>query len=347
MVLKKDTKKIEESGAQGKNHDLENLIESLQSKFGEGAIMKLGDQKAMQVETIPTGSFSLDVALGVGGLPKGRIIEVFGPEMSGKTTLALSVIAQSQKLGGRCAFIDAEHALDPEYAKRIGVKVSELLISQPNSGEEALQILENLVHSGLIAVAVIDSVAALTPRAEIEGEIGDQQIGLQARLMSQALRKLTSIASKSNTIIIFINQIRSQIGGMTWGNPETTPGGKALKFYASVRIDIRRIAQIKKGEEVVGNRTKVKVVKNKVAAPFRGTEFDILYGQGISYENDIINTGLQLNVVKKTGNTLSFGDEKLGVGMDAARQKLVDDKKLLKDIEKKIRDAMKAQQEAK
>ncbi|MFA7201961.1 MAG: recombinase RecA [Candidatus Paceibacterota bacterium] len=330
-----------------KNRDLESLIESLQSKFGEGAIMKLGDQKAMQVETIPTGSFSLDVALGVGGLPKGRIIEVFGPEMSGKTTLALSVIAQSQKRGGRCAFIDAEHALDPEYAKRIGVKVSELLISQPNSGEEALQILENLVHSGLIEVAVVDSVAALTPRAEIEGEIGDQQIGLQARLMSQALRKLTAIASKSNTVIIFINQIRSQIGGMTWGNPETTPGGKALKFYASIRIDIRRIAQIKKGEEVVGNRTKVKVVKNKVAAPFRGTEFDILYGQGISYENDIINTGLQLNVVKKTGNTLSFGEEKLGVGMDAARQKLVEDKKILKDIEKKIQEAMKAQQDAK
>jgi len=347
MASKKDTKKGEDGSIKEKNRDLESLIESLQSKFGEGAIMKLGDQKAMQVETIPTGSFSLDVALGVGGLPKGRIIEVFGPEMSGKTTLALSVIAQSQKRGGRCAFIDAEHALDPEYAKRIGVKVSELLISQPNSGEEALQILENLVHSGLIEVAVVDSVAALTPRAEIEGEIGDQQIGLQARLMSQALRKLTAIASKSNTVIIFINQIRSQIGGMTWGNPETTPGGKALKFYASIRIDIRRIAQIKKGEEVVGNRTKVKVVKNKVAAPFRGTEFDILYGQGISYENDIINTGLQLNVVKKTGNTLSFGEEKLGVGMDAARQKLVEDKKILKDIEKKIQEAMKAQQDAK
>lgn len=347
MAIKKDAKKIEEGSAKEKNHDLESLIESLQSKFGEGAIMKLGDQKAMQVETIPTGSFSLDVALGVGGFPKGRIIEVFGPEMSGKTTLALSVIAQSQKLGGRCAFIDAEHALDPEYAKHIGVKVSELLISQPNSGEEALQILENLVHSGLIAVAVVDSVAALTPRAEIEGEIGDQQIGLQARLMSQALRKLTSIASKSNTIIIFINQIRSQIGGMTWGNPETTPGGKALKFYASVRIDIRRIAQIKKGEEVIGNRTKVKVVKNKVAAPFRGTEFDILYGRGISYENDIINTGLQLGALKKTGNTISFGEEKLGVGMDASRQKLEEDKKMLKDIEKKIREVMKTQQDAK
>ena len=339
--MKKDIKKSEETSGKEKNHDLENLIESLQSKFGEGAIMKLGDQKAMKVETVSTGSFSLDVALGVGGLPKGRVIEVFGPESSGKTTLALSVIAQSQKNGGRCAFIDAEHALDPEYAKRIGVKVSELLISQPNSGEEALQILENLVRSGLIEVAVVDSVAALTPRAEIEGEIGDQQIGLQARLMSQALRKLAAIASKSNTIIVFINQIRSQIGGMTWGNPETTPGGRALKFYASVRLDIRRIAQIKKGEEVVGNRTKVKVVKNKVAAPFRSTEFDILYGQGISYENDILNTGLQLGIVKKTGNTLSFENEKLGVGMDAARQKLVDDKKTLKDIEKKIREKIK------
>ena len=345
--MKKDIKKSEETSGKEKNHDLENLIESLQNKFGEGAIMKLGDQKAMKVETISTGSFSLDVALGVGGLPKGRVIEVFGPESSGKTTLALSVIAQSQKNGGRCAFIDAEHALDPEYAKRIGVKVSELLISQPNSGEEALQILENLVRSGLIEVAVVDSVAALTPRAEIEGEIGDQQIGLQARLMSQALRKLAAIASKSNTIIVFINQIRSQIGGMTWGNPETTPGGRALKFYASVRLDIRRIAQIKKGEEVVGNRTKVKVVKNKVAAPFRSTEFDILYGQGISYENDILNTGLQLGIVKKTGNTLLFENEKLGVGMDAARQKLVDDKKILKDIEKKIRDAMKVQQDTK
>ncbi len=340
-MTKKDVKKTEETRVSEKNHDLENLIESLQSKFGEGAIMKLGEQTAMQVETIPTGSFSLDVALGVGGLPKGRIIEIFGPESSGKTTLALSVIAQAQKLGGRCAFIDAEHALDPEYAKHIGVKINELLISQPNSGEEALQILENLVRSELIAMVVVDSVAALTPRAEIEGEIGDQQIGLQARLMSQALRKLTSVASKSNTIIVFINQIRSQIGGMTWGNPETTPGGRALKFYASVRIDIRRIAQIKKGEEVIGNRTKIKIVKNKVAAPFRGTEFDILYGKGISYENDIINTALRFGVIKKTGNTFSFNTEKLGVGMDAARQKLEGDQKLLKEIEKEVRKAVK------
>lgn len=317
--------------------ELDALIESLQSKFGEGAIMKLDERRAaMKVEAIPTGSFSLDVALGVGGVPRGRVIEVFGPEMSGKTTLALSIIAQAQKKDIKCAFIDAEHALDPEYAKRIGVKTSELLISQPDSGEEALNILENLVHSGIIGVVVVDSVAALTPRAEIEGEIGDQQIGLQARLMSQALRKLTSLSSKSNALIVFINQIRSQIGGMTWGNPETTPGGRALKFYASVRIDVRRIAQIKKGEDVVGNRTRAKVVKNKVAAPFRVAEFDILYGQGISYANDIINTGLKTGVLTKTGNTISFAGEKLGVGMDATRQRLESDHKLLKDISAKV-----------
>ncbi|MFA6136167.1 MAG: recombinase RecA [Candidatus Paceibacterota bacterium] len=324
-----------------KSGELDDLIESLQSKFGEGSVMKLDDRrKAMKVEVVPTGSFSLDLALGVGGLPKGRIVEIFGPEMSGKTTLALSIIAQSQKRGGRCAFIDAEHALDPEYAKRIGVKTSELLISQPDSGEEALQILENMVHSGLIEIAVIDSVAALTPRAEIEGEIGDQHIGLQARLMSQALRKLTSIASKAGTTIIFINQIRSQIGTVMWGNPETTPGGRALKFYASVRIDVRRIAQIKKGEEVIGNRTKAKVVKNKVAAPFRFAEFDILYGQGISYENDIIATALKQGVVTKSGNTYSFNGEKLGVGMEGTGQKLKEDQKLLKDIENRLKTAI-------
>ena len=304
--------------------------------------MTLGEQKTMQVETIPTGSFTLDRALGVGGLPKGRIVEIFGPESSGKTTLALSAIAQAQKQGGRCAFIDAEHALDPEYAKRIGVKVKELLISQPDSGEEALQILENLVRSGLLSVVVVDSVAALTPRAEIEGEIGDQQIGLQARLMSQALRKLTAVASKSHTIIVFINQIRSQIGTVMWGNPETTPGGRALKFYASVRLDIRRIAQIKKGEEVIGNRTRVKVVKNKVAPPFKMTEFDILYGQGISYENDIITAALKYGVITKTGNTFTFEGEKLGVGQDAARVRLVEDKKLLREVEKKVETAASA-----
>ncbi len=334
MAKEKDAKKSEPKDKVAV--EFENLISSLQDKFGEGSIMTLGEQKAMQVETVSTGSFTLDKALGVGGLPKGRIIEVFGPESSGKTTLALSAIAQAQKQGGRCAFIDAEHALDPEYAKRIGVKISELLISQPDSGEEALQILENLVRSGLLSMVVVDSVAALTPRVEIEGEIGDQHIGLQARLMSQALRKLTSIASKSNTIIIFINQIRSQIGTVMWGNPETTPGGRALKFYASIRLDIRRIAQIKKGEEIIGNRTKVKVVKNKVASPFKTTEFDILYGQGISYENDIITAALKYGIITKTGNTFSFEGEKLGVGQDAARVRLVEDKKLLKDLEKKV-----------
>lgn len=330
--------KKEKDNKNSKEEELNDLIESLQSKFGDGAIMKLDDHRAnIKVETIPTGSFSLDLALGVGGLPKGRIVEIFGPEMSGKTTLALSIIAQSQRRGGKCAFIDAEHALDPEYAKKIGVKTSELLISQPDSGEEALQILENLVRPCLIEIVVVDSVAALTPRAEIEGEIGDQHIGLQARLMSQALRKLTSITSRSGAIIIFINQIRSQIGVM-WGNPETTPGGRALKFYASVRIDIRRIAQIKKGEEVIGNRTKAKVVKNKVAAPFRNAEFDILYGQGISYEGDVLNAGIKYGVVKKTGASYSFitssGTEKLGTGFDNVREKLREDKKLLETLEK-------------
>ncbi|OGM90309.1 recombinase RecA [Candidatus Wolfebacteria bacterium RIFCSPHIGHO2_01_FULL_48_22] len=340
MAKNKETKSEPKDDKVSK--EFENLISSLQDKFGEGSIMTLGEQKTMQVETIPTGSFTLDRALGVGGLPKGRIVEIFGPESSGKTTLALSAIAQAQKQGGRCAFIDAEHALDPEYAKRIGVKVKELLISQPDSGEEALQILENLVRSGLLSVVVVDSVAALTPRAEIEGEIGDQQIGLQARLMSQALRKLTAVASKSHTIIVFINQIRSQIGTVMWGNPETTPGGRALKFYASVRLDIRRIAQIKKGEEVIGNRTRVKVVKNKVAPPFKMTEFDILYGQGISYENDIITAALKYGVITKTGNTFTFEGEKLGVGQDAARVRLVEDKKLLREVEKKVETAASA-----
>jgi len=334
-MKKQNADKMKKESSDGK--DLDALIESLQSKFGEGAIMKLDQRRAaMKVEAIPTGSFSLDSALGVGGVPKGRIMEIFGPEMSGKTTLALSIIAQAQKKGMKCAFIDAEHALDPEYAKRIGVKTSELLISQPDSGEEALNILENLVHSGIIGVVVVDSVAALTPRAEIEGEIGDQQIGLQARLMSQALRKLTALASKSNSLIIFINQIRSQIGTVMWGNPETTPGGRALKFYASVRIDVRRIAQIKKGEDVVGNRTRAKVVKNKVAAPFKVAEFDILYGQGISYVNDIINVGLKTGTLTKTGNTISFEGEKLGVGMDATRQHIEEDAKLLKAIVSKV-----------
>jgi len=316
--------------------DIERLIESLQEKYGEGAIMKLGAAKKVDVDVIPTGSFSLDLALGVGGLPRGRIIEIFGPESSGKTTLALNVVAQAQKKGGKTAFIDAEHALDPEYAEKLGVKVKELLISQPDNGEEALNILESLVRSGIIDVVVVDSVAALTPKAEIEGEMGAQFIGLQARLMSQALRKLTAITAKSNTMIIFINQLREKIGIM-FGNPETTPGGRALKFYSSVRIDVRRIAQVKKGEDIIGSRVKAKVVKNKVAAPFKIAEFDINYGEGISYEGDVVTTALKYGVITKSGASYSFNGEKLGVGMENIKASLKENKKLLKEIETKIK----------
>ncbi len=318
-----------------KDKALEETIKSIQDKFGEGAIMKLGEAPKVDVESIPTNSISLDIALGVGGIPRGRIIEIFGPESSGKTTLALHIIASAQKMGGKAAYIDAEHALDPEYAKRIGVKINELFISQPDDGEEALIIMENLVRSNSLDVIVVDSVAALTPKAEIEGEMGAQHIGLQARLMSQALRKITGIAAKSKTTIIFINQIRMQIGIM-FGNPETTPGGRALRFYASVRIDIRRIAQIKKGEEVTGSRIKVKVVKNKVAPPFKIGEFDIMYNEGISREADIINTGIKYGTVNRSGNTISFGETKLGVGLDNAKEFLKQNPKITKDIEKAI-----------
>ncbi len=317
-------------------NDLDNLLESLQEKFGEGAIMKLGDVKKVNVAVVPTGSYSLDLALGVGGFPRGRIVEIFGPESSGKTTLALHAVAEAQKTGGKAAFIDAEHAMDPEYAKKIGVKINELIISQPDSGEEALNILESLVRSGIIDVIVIDSVAALTPKTEIEGEMGAQYIGLQARMMSQALRKLTAISAKSNTLIIFINQLRDKIGMMGYGDPTTTPGGRALKFYASVRIDIRRIAQIKKGEDSVGNRVKAKVAKNKVAPPFKIAEFDIMYGEGISYSGDILNCAIKAGVVSKSGNTYSFEGEKLGVGTEAAREKLKEDKQLLNKIKKSL-----------
>ncbi len=320
--------------------NIDKLLESLQDKFGEGSVMKLGDWKKVHVDAISTGSFSLDLALGVGGLPRGRIVEVYGPESSGKTTLALNVVAQAQKKGGKAAFIDAEHALDPEYAEKLGVNVKELIISQPDNGEEALNILESLVRSEMITIAVVDSVAALTPKAEIEGDMGDLHIGRQARLMSQALRKLTAIAAKTDTLIIFINQIRMKIGVM-FGNPETTPGGQALKFYSSVRVDIRRIAQIKKGEEVVGNRIKAKVVKNKVAAPFRVSEFDISYGEGISYEADVVNTALKYNVVSKTGLTYYFEEHKLGVGLENAKNTLKEDKKLLHEIAKKTEAAAK------
>ncbi len=323
--------------------DLDNLLSSLQEKFGEGAIMKLGEVRRIDVSVVPTGSFSLDLALGVGGLPRGRIVEIYGPESSGKTTLALNVIAQAQKQGGRCAFIDAEHAMDPQYAARLGVRVNDLLISQPDNGEEALNILDSLVRSKMISVVVVDSVAALTPRAELEGEMGAQHVGRQARMMAQALRKLTAIAHQTQTMIIFINQLRMKIGVM-FGNPETTPGGMALKFTASVRIDIRRIAQVKKGEEVVGNRVRAKVVKNKVAPPFRLAEFDIMFGEGISYESDVLNNAVTRGVVKKSGASLSFEGEKLGMGFDNARLKLKEDKKLLGEIKKKIEESIKKEE---
>ena len=310
---------------------LSETVKELRERFGEGTIMKLGEVKKVDVDAIPTGSISLDIALGVGGVPKGRIIEIYGHESSGKTTLALHIVAEAQKKKGLAAFIDAEHALDPEYAKKIGVKVDDLLISQPDSGEQALQIVESLVKSGAVDVIVVDSVAALTPRAEIEGEIGDQHIGLQARLMSQALRKLTSIASKSGSTIIFINQIRMKIGVM-FGNPETTPGGKALKFYSSVRIEVRRSAQIKKGEDIVGNRVNAKVVKNKVAPPFKTAEFDIMYNEGISYEGDIINTSIKYGIINKSGSWLNYHDVKLGQGMEVSKQFLKENPQVTKQI---------------
>jgi len=329
--MKKQTAKTDD-----RTKILEETVSELKQRFGEGSIMKLGEAKKVDVDVISTGSVSLDMALGVGGMPRGRIIEVFGAESSGKTTLALHMVAEAQKKGGVAAFVDAEHALDPEYAKRIGVKIDDLLISQPDSGEQALQIVESLVKSGTIDVVVVDSVAALTPQAEIEGEIGDQFIGLQARLMSQAMRKLNSVIARTNCIVIFINQIRMKIG-MMFGNPETTPGGKALKFYSSVRIELKRIAQIKKGEESIGNRVKAKVVKNKVAAPFQSAEFDIMFNRGISYEGDLINLGLKHGIIKKTASTLSYGSEKLGVGMEKAKEFLKENKPIAKQILSEIK----------
>ena len=327
------------------NASIEETIRSIQTKFGEGAIMKLGETPKVDVSTVPTGSIGLDIALGIGGLPRGRIIEIFGPESSGKTTLALHVVAEAQKLGGICAYIDAEHAMDPDYAGKIGVKTGELLISQPDTGEQALDIAESLIRSGKIDVVVIDSVAALTPRAEIEGDMDQQLVGRQARLMSQALRKLTALVARSKTIVIFINQIRMQIGVM-FGNPETTPGGKALKFYTSVRLDIRRIAQIKKGDEVVGSRTRVKVVKNKVAAPFKQTEFDIIYGEGISLEGELLALGEKLGVIEKSGTSYTYKPEgkeevKLGRGYDASRIFMRENSKVRDSIIKDVRKRMK------
>lgn len=315
--------------------DLEEVMGEIKDKFGDGMIMKLGDVKKVDIEAVSTGSISLDLALGIGGVPRGRVIEIYGPESSGKTTLALQVIANAQKNGGTAAFIDAEHALDPEYAKKLGVNIDELLISQPDAGEQALDIAETLVRSNAVDVIVVDSVAALVPKAEIEGEMGAHHVGTQARLMSQALRKLTPLVARSNTIVIFLNQIRMKIGVM-FGNPETTTGGQALKFYSSVRIEIRRSAQIKKGEDVVGNRTKAKVVKNKVAPPFKTAEFDIMYNQGVSIEGDALDTGLKLAVIKKSGNTLSLEDTKLGVGRERAKKFLENNPKVLDEIVKAI-----------
>ncbi len=313
----------------------EDAIHQIKEKFGEGSIMRLGEAKAMNVEVIPTGSISLDIALGVGGVPRGRIIEVFGPESSGKTTLAQHIISEVQKTGGTAAFIDAEHALDPDYAKKIGININEMFISQPDTGEQALEIVETLVRSNAIDIIVVDSVAALTPKAEIEGEMGDQHMGLQARLMSQALRKLAGIVGKTKTTVVFINQTRQKIG-VFFGNPETTTGGTALKFYSSVRIEVRRAAQIKKGEQTIGNRVKAKVVKNKVAAPFAACEFDIMYNEGISVPGDLIDTGLTFNVIGKNGNSYSYGEEKLGVGRETAKQFLRENPKLMEKIRKEI-----------
>lgn len=327
---------IEETKRIDPTNNIVDTLDAIRSKFGDESIMKLGEKPKVNVNAIPTGSIGLDSALGVGGMPRGRIIEIFGPESSGKTTLALHVIAEAQKLGGICAYIDAEHAMDPDYAKRLGVKIDELLISQPDTGEQALGIVESLVHSGKMDVIVIDSVAALTPKDEIEGDMGAYHVGKQARLMSQALRKLTSIVAKSKTVVIFINQIRMQIGVM-FGNPETTPGGKALKFYTSVRLDIRRIAQIKKGEEIMGGRVRVKVVKNKVAAPFRQTEFDLMYNEGISQEGEIIALGEKMEIISKSGTSYAYGDMKLGRGYDATRQFLRDNLSIKEEILSKIR----------
>jgi len=312
-------------------------LSQIEKQFGKGSIMRLGEKDiAKDVEVVSTGSLGLDLALGIGGLPRGRIVEIYGPESSGKTTLTLSVIAQMQKMGGTAAFIDAEHALDPQYAQKLGCNVSELLISQPDNGEQALEIADMLVRSGSVDVVVVDSVAALTPKAEIEGEMGEPQMGLQARLMSQALRKLTANIKRSNTLVIFINQIRMKIGVM-FGNPETTTGGNALKFYASVRIDIRRIGSIKKGEEVVGNETRAKVVKNKVAPPFRQAEFDILYGEGISLEGELIELGVLYKIIEKSGAWYSYGKDRIGQGKDNTRDFLKEHPEIAKEIENKIR----------
>jgi recombination protein RecA len=330
-----------------KRKALSAALGQIEKQFGKGAVMRMGDRAVEAIASIPTGSLMLDLALGIGGLPRGRVVEIYGPESSGKTTLTLQVIAQAQKLGGSCAFIDAEHALDPTYAEKLGVNVDDLLLSQPDTGEQALEIADMLVRSGAVDVVVIDSVAALTPRAEIEGEMGDQLPGLQARLMSQALRKLTANIKKSNTLVIFINQLRMKIGIMMPGqSPETTTGGNALKFYASVRLDIRRIGAVKKGEEVVGNQTKIKVVKNKLAPPFKQIVTEILYGEGISREGELIDLGVDNKLVEKSGAWYSYGGERIGQGKDNARQYFKENPAAAKDLEDKLRAALGANKSA-
>ena len=337
--MSKETKELKEVN-KDKLKMLQLTMDKLEKTYGKGSIMKMGDKAVEEVEVISTGSLTLDLALGINGLPKGRIIEIYGPESSGKTTLAIHAMAEAQKAGGIAAFIDAEHAFDRFYAQKLGVDTENLLISQPDNGEQALEITENLIRSGAIDIIIIDSVAALTPKSEIEGEMGDSKMGLQARLMSQALRKLTSTISKTNCCCIFINQLREKIGVM-FGNPETTTGGNALKFYASVRLDIRRIGQIKEGDSVIGNRTRVKVIKNKLAPPFRQAEFDILYGEGISKVGEIIDLGVEQNVIKKSGSWFSYGETKLGQGRDAVKQLMLDNQEMSEEVENKIKEALK------
>ena len=336
---KKASKNLNCAPTDDKKKALETTVSQIKKQFGAGAIMKLGENAAMNVSAVSTGSLTLDMALGIGGVPRGRIIEIYGPESSGKTTVALHVVAEVQKLGGEAAFIDAEHALDPVYAKALGVNIDTLLVSQPDYGEQALEITEALVRSGAVDVVVVDSVAALVPKNEIDGEMGDSHVGLQARLMSQALRKLSGAIAKSNCIVIFINQLREKVGVM-YGNPETTPGGRALKFYASVRIDIRRVESLKEGADVIGNHTRCKVVKNKVAPPFKTAEFDILYGKGISKESEIIELGVILDIINKSGSWFSYGEQRIGQGKDKVREFLAENPDIAADIEEKIKSTL-------
>ena len=343
MAKEKDKSKpkvVKMTDAEEKKKALESVFSVIEKEYGTGSIMKLGDANSVDVEVIPTGSLTLDMALGVGGLPRGRVIEIYGPESSGKTTVALHVVAEAQKMGGEAAFIDAEHALDPVYAKKLGVDIDNLIVAQPDTGEQALDIAEALVRSGALDAIVVDSVAALVPKAEIDGEMGDSHVGLLARLMSQALRKLTAVISKSGTVVIFINQLREKVGVM-YGNPETTPGGRALKFFSSVRLDVRRGEVIKNGTELIGNKTKVKVVKNKVAPPFKTAEFDILYGEGISKEGNILDFAVENNIIKKSGAWFSYNGEKIGQGRDNVRKYMVENKEFTAEIDRQVRELLK------